>query len=208
MINCKIELDLSWPNNCVNFEISRKAAIDDNPNANPPAQAVRATQTDSLLFQITSDKLYVPGVTLSIHDSIKFLENLKQGFTRTVCWNEYRSERTTQLKNNSLNYLIDPTFKNIYRFFVLSFRFGRNMATRYSFLRYYQPLVEIKDFNVLIDYKPFKPVKNKQGAYEKLIKMSRNDDYTTGNILDFLYHQKYYKLIDIDLPRQTNTSIP
>ena len=35
--------------------------------------------------------------------------------------------------------------------------------------------------------------------------MSRNDDYTTGNLLDYLYHQKYYKLIDTDL---TNTSIP
>ena len=38
--------------------------------------------------------------------------------------------------------------------------------------------------------------------------MSRNDDYTTGNLLDYLYHQNYYKLIGIDLPRQTNTSIP
>ena len=38
--------------------------------------------------------------------------------------------------------------------------------------------------------------------------MSRNDDYTTGNVLDHLYHQKYYKLIGIDLSRQTNTSIP
>ena len=38
--------------------------------------------------------------------------------------------------------------------------------------------------------------------------MSRNDDYTTGNLLDFLCHQKYYKLIDIVLRRQTDTSIP
>ena len=38
--------------------------------------------------------------------------------------------------------------------------------------------------------------------------MSRNDDYATGNLLDCLYHQKYYKLIGIDLLRQTNTSIP
>ena len=38
--------------------------------------------------------------------------------------------------------------------------------------------------------------------------MSRNNDYTTGNLLEYLYHQKYYKLIDIDLSRQTNTSIP
>ena len=38
--------------------------------------------------------------------------------------------------------------------------------------------------------------------------MSRNDDYTTGNLLDYLCHQNYYKLIDIDLSRQTNTSMP
>ena len=48
----------------------------------------------------------------------------------------------------------------------------------------------------------------RQQAYEILIEMSRNDDYTTGNLLDYLYHQKYYKLIAIDLWRQTNTSIP
>ena len=42
-------------------------------------------------------------------------------------------------------------------------------------------LVEIKHFNALID-KPFfdQPVKNKQELYEKLIEMSRNDNYTTG----------------------------
>ena len=38
--------------------------------------------------------------------------------------------------------------------------------------------------------------------------MSRNYDYTTGNLLDYLYHQNYYKLIGIDLSRQANTSIP
>ena len=37
--------------------------------------------------------------------------------------------------------------------------------------------------------------------------MSRIDDSTTGNLLDFLYHQSYYKLTGLDLSRQTNTSI-
>ena len=37
--------------------------------------------------------------------------------------------------------------------------------------------------------------------------MSRSNDYKTGNLLDFSYHQNYYKLIGIDLSRQTNTSI-
>ena len=38
--------------------------------------------------------------------------------------------------------------------------------------------------------------------------MSRNYDYATWNLSDYLYHQKYYQLIDIDLSRQTNASIP
>ena len=70
--------------------------------------------------------------------------------------------------------------------------------------------LEINDFNAFIDNKPLfvQPVKNKQVAYEKPMEMSRNNDYTTGNLLDYLYHENYCKLIDIDLSRQTDTSIP
>ena len=93
--------------------------------------------------------------------------------------------------------------------FVPSFNNGNNDPSRGSFEKYYMPLVEIKDFNTLIDNKPFfdQPVKNKQEAYEKPIGISRNDDYTTGNLLDFSYHQNHYKLIGINLSRQTNTNI-
>ena len=38
--------------------------------------------------------------------------------------------------------------------------------------------------------------------------MSKNDDFTTENLLYFSYHRNYYKLIGIDLSRQTNTNIP
>ena len=38
--------------------------------------------------------------------------------------------------------------------------------------------------------------------------MSRNGVYIIGNLLDYLYDQKYYKTIVIDLLRQTNTTIP
>ena len=102
---------------------------------------------------------------------------------------QYRSDITTQSKNNNLDYLIDPTFRNINRLFALSFKNGDNDPTTDSFHKYYIPLVEIKDFNVLIDNKPFfdQPVKRPE-AYEKLIEMSRNDDYRTGTLLDFLYH--------------------
>ena len=54
--------------------------------------------------------------------------------------------------NNNLNYLIDPTFTNVNRLFVLSFE---NEADRSSFSKYYVPKIEIKDFNVLIDGKQF-----------------------------------------------------
>ena len=37
--------------------------------------------------------------------------------------------------------------------------------------------------------------------------MSRNNDYTTENLLDCLYHQKYYKMIGIDLSKQKHTKI-
>ena len=96
-----------------------------------------------------------------------------------------------QPKNNNLDYPIDPTFTNINRMFVFSFKNGDNDPTGDFCDKYYMPLVEIKDFNALIDNKPFfdQPVKNKQEAYEKLIEVSRNDDYTTGNLLDYLYHQ-------------------
>ena len=49
---------------------------------------------------------------------------------------------------------------------------------------------------------------NKQKAYEKLVEITRNNDYTTGNFLYYLDHQNCYKLIDIDLSRQTNVTIP
>ena len=46
----------------------------------------------------------------------------------------------------------------------------------------------MKDFNVLIDGKSFfdLPVKNEEEAYKKIIEMSSNSDYTTGNLFDIL----------------------
>ena len=62
--------------------------------------------------------------------------------------------------------------------FVLSFKNGDDDPIRFYFDEYYMPLVEIKDFNALIDNKPVfnQPVKNQQEAHEKLTEMSRNDD--------------------------------
>ena len=55
---------------------------------------------------ITSTKFYIPVVTLSINHNNKFSKNLKEGFNRTVTWNEYSSEITTRSQNNNLDYMI------------------------------------------------------------------------------------------------------
>ena len=101
---------------------------------------------------------------------------------------------TNQTKTNYSNYLIDPTFTKVNRLFVLSFE---NEEGRTSFWKYYVPKVEIKDFNVLIAGKIFfdVPAKNKEEAYEKIRSIIKNNDYTTGNLLDYEYFSKHYKLI-------------
>ena len=52
------------------------------------------------------------------------------------------------------------------------------------------------------------PITNEEEAYEKIIKMSNNDDYTTGNLLDFAYYKENYRLVAIDLSKQTNIKDP
>ena len=52
------------------------------------------------------------------------------------------------------------------------------------------------------------PVKSEEEAYEKIIEMSNNNDYTTGHLLDFAYFEKNYRLIAIDLSKQTKLIDP
>ena len=173
LINCEVKLDLRWGKEFIISEISRISRLD----VNPLVQEV-ATSTTCATFQINNAKLYVPVVTLSINDNNKFLENIKQGFKRRIFWNKYRFKITTKRKNNNLSYLIDPTFRNINRLFVLSFKNDNDDSTRNSFDKLYMSLVEIKDFNALIDKKPFfdQSVKYKQKVYEKPIEMSIIND--------------------------------
>ena len=60
---------------------------------------------------------------------------------------------------------------------------------------------------MLIDGKPLLqiPVKNKEEAYEAVIEMSKNNDYKTGNLLDYEYFKDHCKLIAIDLSKQTES---
>ena len=46
------------------------------------------------------------------------------------------------------------------------------------------------------------PVKSKEQTYEKTIEISKNNDYATGNLLDYNHFSKHYRLIAIDLSKQ------
>ena len=108
---------------------------------------------------------------------------------------------TTEGINNNLNILIDPTFTNVNRLFVLVYQ---NADDRQSYSQFYLPRVMVKDYNVIIDKLAFFdfPIKIEEEAYEKSIDISRNNEYTTGNLLDYDYFKKYYKLIAIDLRKE------
>ena len=144
-------------------------------------------------------------VTLSKDDDNELLNHLKSGFKRVVTWNKYLSQISNQSANNNLNFWGDPTFTDVNKLFVLSFKNdNENRDNRSSFSKYYLPKVQIKDFNVIIDKTPFfdQPVKNEEEAYEKIIEIGRNSEYNTGNLLDYEYFKKYYRLIAVDLSKQ------
>ena len=192
LISCEVSLELKWDKNCVIISLEQRD-IGGGNRVNAPTGATLA---------INDCKLYVPAVTLSKDDEIKLLTNLKSGFKREIIWNKYRSQMTTEAVSNNLNILIDPTFTNVNRLFVLAYQ---NADDRQSFSQFYLPNVMVKDYNVIIDKLAFFDLPTKteeEEAYEKIIDISRNNEYTTGNLLDYDYFKKHYKLIAIDLSKQ------
>ena len=156
-----MSLELKWKKTCVITSQQIGVNLDGGNTAVPTG----ATLT------INDCKLYIPVATLSKDDEIKLLTNLKSGFTRKIIWNKYRSQISTEAINNNLNILIDPTFTNVNRLFVLAYQTADD---RQSFSQFNLPRVMIKDFNVIIDKLAFfdLPIKTEEEAYEKMIDIS------------------------------------
>ena len=173
LISCEVFLELKWNKNCVITSLERRQVDVGTP-------VVRDNAPTGTTFAINDCKLYIPAVTLSKDEEIKLLTNLKSGFKREIKWNKYRPQMSTEAANNNLNILIDPTFTNVNRLFVLAYR---NADNRQSFSQFYLPRVMIKGFNVIIDKLAFfdLPIKTEEEPYEKIIDISRNNEYTTGN---------------------------
>ena len=141
-------------------------AAEDGPPALDEVPAINRPK--DLKSGVIDCKFYVPVVTLQIKYQNKLYKELKTGISIDFKWNKCRSQMINQTTTYNLNFLIDPTFNNVNRLFVLAFA---NEEDRRSFSKYYTPAVEIKDYNVIIDGEPFYeiPIKNKEETLKQLL---------------------------------------
>ena len=148
LINCEINLILTWSENCV--IVSTNVA---NQNAT---------------FAITDTILYVPVVTLPTQDNGKLLKQPKSGFKRVINWNKYLSKPELLAQNPNLNHLVEPSFQGVNRIFVLALE---NDTKRKSAKGYYLPTTQLKDYNIMINGENFfdQPVKNNKVTYKNNI---------------------------------------
>ena len=180
LINCELNLELTWSRGCI-----------------------ITNSTGEGKLPITETKLYVPVVTLSPQGNAKLFQQLKSGFKITINWNKYKSNVKTFAQNKYLNYLNKPSFQGVNRLCVLSFE---NENDRTSHSTYYLPEIEIKDYNVMGDgrYVFDQPINNMNNSYKNIRKITigKEDDYTTGCLLDYSYFKENYKMIATDLSKQ------
>ena len=183
LINCEVNLILTWSSTCVLIATN--------------------IQNQNATFAITDTKLYVLVVTLSMQENTKFLQQLKSGFKRVINWNKYLSKPELLAQNQNLNHLVEPSFQEVNRLFVLAFE---NDDDRTSDEQYYLPTVEIKDYNIMINGENLfdQPIKNNKVTYENIRKIAtgQGDDYATGCLLDYPYFRDTYKMIAVDLSKQ------
>ena len=95
LINCEVNLILTWSANCVIIYTN--------------------VANQNLTFEITETKLYVPVVTWSTQGNVKILQQLKSDFKRTINWNKYLSKPELLAKNPNLNHLIETSFQGLNR---------------------------------------------------------------------------------------------
>ena len=165
LINCEVSLILIW---------SRDRVI--------------TNSTDERKFQIAETNLYVPVITLSTQDNAKLFQQWKSGLKRTINWNKYESSVNTFAQNRYLNYLINPSFQEVNRLFVLSFE---NEHDRRSHSTYYLAKVEIKVYNVMVDDRNFvdHTINSLNKTYKNIRRFAtdQGDDYITSCMLGYTY---------------------
>ena len=201
LINCEVELSLSWIENCV---LSGGENINDGVVANAGTAAT---------FKITDAKLYVPVVTLSTEDNAKLSKLLGEGFKRSIYWNKYKviDNRVVEIADNNeekyIRELLDSSYQGVKRLFVFAYdnTAGNNQVSVDSYQKYLLPRVKIENYNIEIDGRNFydQSINDSIKQYDEIRKIlaRQGDDYTTACLLDFAYFEKSYRSIAADLSK-------
>ena len=185
LINCKIELNLTWKKECV-----------------------LSTGAGEAVFIINDTKLYVPVVTLSKEDNKDFIEQQNKGFQRSIYWNKYKTKEINEDADaNMFKYSnLDASFQGVNRLFVMAYNRVDGQPTRNGQRKYYLPRISLNKYDVIIDGRNFydNPIESDIEKYRELKKVmiGKGEDYTTGSLLDYNYFDKHYKLVAVALSKQ------
>ena len=102
-----------------------------------------------------------------------------------------------------LFFLINASVQGVNRLFVL---LSENNEDRTVHTKYYHPLVEINNCNVMISVRNYfdQPVKNNLKTYDnnRKIAIGQGDEYTIGCLFDYNYFNNYKQIISADLSKQ------
>ena len=185
LINCKIKLNLTWKKECV-----------------------LSNQAGDAVFIINDTKTYVPVVALSKEDNKDFIEQQNKGFQRFIYWNEYKTKEVNKNADaNVFKYInLDPSFQGVNRLFVMAYNRADDQPTRNGQQKFYLPRIDLEKYDVVIDGRNFydNPIESDMEKYRELKKVmiGKEEDYTTGSLLDFNFFDKHYKLVAVDLSKQ------
>ena len=184
LINRKVELSLTWDENCV-----------------------LSSEDDNSVFAITDANLYFPTVTLSAEDNAKLLKLLDERLKRSIYCKKYKviPDRTYNA-NGRVRKLLDSSRQGVKRLFVLAYD-NTNRITANSYRRYFIPRIKIESYNIEIDGINFydQPISGTIKQYDEVRKVStgQGDAYTTACLLDFdKVFLKNYKLIAANLSKK------
>ena len=96
--------------------------------------------------------------------------------------------------------------KIVNRLFVMAYNRANGQSTRNGQRKYCLPRIDLDKYNVIIDGRNFydNPVESDIEKYRELKKVmiGKEEDYTTGSLLDYNYFKKHYKLVAVDLSKQ------
>ena len=145
---------------------------------------------------------------MSKEDNKDFIEQQNKGFQRTIYWNEYKTKEKEEDANADIfKYInLDPSFQGVNRLFVMVYNRENDQPTKDGRQKYYFPRIDLKKYNVIIDGRNFydNPIESDIEKYRELkdLMIGKEEDYTTGSLLDYDYFNKHYKLVAVDLSKQ------